>query len=180
MFWYWKSKKSIITSVSISNAFIKNSFGITKKKINFKSRVIKSNSDFYSSAYWEPVYTKTIQQSNRVCKLIAWSVYLQNAALTMPILLLLRYFYINKSVIYRVLQSKHILHIIREDIKINPKHSRKNPTVDHRWDNIQMTKSSLCKYKVSLPFVDSRKWAAFCCGNHLILLIFSSISRLFK
>lgn len=30
------------------------------------------------------------------------------------------------------------------------------------------------------PLVDSREWAALCCGSHLILLIFSSISRLLR
>lgn len=30
------------------------------------------------------------------------------------------------------------------------------------------------------PLVDRREWAAFCCGSHLILLIFSSISRLLR
>lgn len=33
---------------------------------------------------------------------------------------------------------------------------------------------------VDWPFVESRKYAAFCCGSHLILLIFSSISKLFR
>lgn len=31
-----------------------------------------------------------------------------------------------------------------------------------------------------LPLVDNKNWAAFFWGNHLILLIFSSISKLFK
>lgn len=33
---------------------------------------------------------------------------------------------------------------------------------------------------VDWPFVERRKYAAFCCGSHLILLIFSSISKLFR
>lgn len=131
MFQYWKSKESIVTTVFQFQMFLlKKSSGITKK-LNFKIRMIKSNSDFcYSSAYWELVYTKTIKQSDRVCKLIAWSVYPRNTALTMPILSPLHYFYIQKSVIYKVFQSKHILHLIGEDIKTTPKHSRKKP---HKW-----------------------------------------------
>lgn len=34
--------------------------------------------------------------------------------------------------------------------------------------------------RINLPFVDNKNWAAFFWGNHLILLIFSSISKLFK
>ena len=30
------------------------------------------------------------------------------------------------------------------------------------------------------PLVESRNWAAFFCGSHLILLIFSSISKLLR
>lgn len=36
------------------------------------------------------------------------------------------------------------------------------------------------KKKLHLPLVDNKNWAAFFWGNHLILLIFSSISKLFK
>lgn len=110
MFWYCKSKKSIVTTVfQFQMLLLKIHPG--SQKIYFKIRMIKSNSDFCSSsAYWEPIYPQTRKQSKGYGK---HSQDIHRTELSMPILLLLHCFYIHKSGIYRVLQSKHILHIIR-------------------------------------------------------------------